>query len=156
MQTKSENQTLVGALPDKDGIEMLLEASAQWKKRDPSPGDEEECVENIFSALCSCMSIPANQTLFRHAEGFELMLRMMKEQKYTRHCAIKTVDFALSKSVSNCNKFIEIGGLKTFFPAFMGKKLLVKAAKNQVSASEIEEHVVAILESLISCLDPER
>ena len=113
-------------------------------------------MENIFSALCSCLLIPSNQTLFRHAEGFELMLRMMKEQKYARHCAIKVLDFAVSKSASNCDKFVEIGGLKTFFPAFMGKKLLSKSAKNQVSANEVEEHVVAIVESLLSNLPPDR
>ena len=38
-----------------DGVEMLLEILNAWKKRQPGSTDEEECVENVFDALCSAL-----------------------------------------------------------------------------------------------------
>ena len=38
-----------------DGVEMLLEVLNGYKKRTPGSTDEEECVENLFDALCSAL-----------------------------------------------------------------------------------------------------
>ena len=38
-----------------DGVELLLEALNQYKKKAVASRDEEECIENTFDALCTCM-----------------------------------------------------------------------------------------------------
>jgi hypothetical protein len=65
--------------------------------------------------------VPANQDLFRHAEGFELMVRFLREKLFAKHCAVKALDFAVARSVDNCVAFVTADGLKALFPAFMGK-----------------------------------
>ena len=69
------------------------------------------------------------------------MVRMMKEGKFSKDCAIKvrpllcvaacactaywtplqTLDHAVANHAANCAHLIEAGGLKYLFPAFMGK-----------------------------------
>lgn len=44
--------------------------------------DEQECVENLFLSLCSVLMARENQFKFLACEGFELMLRCLKEQQY--------------------------------------------------------------------------
>ena len=45
----------------------------------------------------------------------------MKERKMSRNSALKVIDHALSgkEGVENCEKFVEILGLRTLFPLFM-------------------------------------
>jgi len=58
-------------------------------------------------------------------EGVELMLIMMKEKMMSRMRSIKVLDHALSTpdGLSNCERFVEIFGLKSLFAAFMRKGL---------------------------------
>ena len=44
-----------------------------------------------------------------------------KERKMSRNSALKVIDHALSgkEGIENCEKFVEILGLRTFFPLFM-------------------------------------
>ena len=51
-----------------DGIDMLLQVIAHYKKRTPTGPEEEECVENLFNALCTVLMVAENQTRFRHSE----------------------------------------------------------------------------------------
>ena len=48
-------QLCVGAAAPASGVECLLEALAVFRKRAPSGGEEEECVGNLFNALCACL-----------------------------------------------------------------------------------------------------
>ena len=65
--------------------------------------------------------VPENQALFKASEGFELMVRMVREKRFTKHCAVKVLDYAVSKNVDNCTALVEAEGLKVLFPSFMGK-----------------------------------
>ena len=51
----------LGELQGMDGIDMLLQACAHYRKRAPSGEEEQECVENLFTSLCFSMLVPANQ-----------------------------------------------------------------------------------------------
>ncbi len=65
--------------------------------------------------------VPANRQRFLDAEGFELMVRMMREKLFAKHCAVKTVDFAIARSRESAAAFVAVDGLKAVFPFFMGK-----------------------------------
>ena len=65
--------------------------------------------------------LPANQERFRAAEGFELMLRCVHESGFARFGALRTLSHAVAGNAANCAAFVDAGGLKALFPAFMGK-----------------------------------
>ncbi len=65
--------------------------------------------------------VPENQQRFLAAEGFELMVRIMREKVFARHCAVKVVELAVARSPAACSAFVAVDGLKTIFPFFMGK-----------------------------------
>ena len=48
-------------------------------------------------------------------------MKPMKERKMSRNSALKVIDHALSgkEGIENCEKFVEILGLRTLFPLFM-------------------------------------
>jgi beta-catenin-like protein 1 len=167
LSADTSNARKLGTLQGMDGIDMLLQVISHYRRRDPQAVEEEECVENLFSCLCTAMLIPENQTRFRHSEGFELMLRCMKERKYARALAFKVVDYAVQHSLSNCERFVDSGGLKTLFPGFMGQNYRRADKKGRdggkkdkgkkkhlqldfAEGEELEEHIISILCSLIS------
>jgi hypothetical protein len=69
-------------LHDTDGIDALLQVVAPLRKYDPSSLEEQECVQNMFQCICSVLLDPVHQDLFRKGEGIELMVRIIKEQRY--------------------------------------------------------------------------
>ena len=40
----------------------------------------------------------------------------LKEHKYASRCALKVIDFALTSNGANCERFVDIRGLKTLMP----------------------------------------
>lgn len=40
-------------------------------------------------------------------EGFELMLRCLREKKHAAWCAVKVLDFALSDNDLNCQRYTD-------------------------------------------------
>jgi hypothetical protein len=42
----------------------------------------QECVENLFLSLCATLQTRSNQQRFLDCEGFELLMRCLKEQQY--------------------------------------------------------------------------
>lgn len=66
----------------------------------------------------------------------------------SRNGALKVLDYALSgpEGRNNCNKFVDIFGLRTLFPLFMKKP---KRNKSSSSCEEQEEHVCSIIASLL-------
>lgn len=93
-------------------------------------------MENIFDALCSCLSSPtpappsahdpavhAVKQAFLEGEGVELLVLMLKAKNLSRPRAIKTLDHALQgrEGAPLCERFVESLGLKTLFAVFMGR-----------------------------------
>jgi len=123
---------------------------AAFKRKDPQTAEEEELVENSFDVLCSSLMLPEFKEHFRKGEGLELMVIMIKEKKFVRRRALKVLDFALNGNPVNCERFVEILGLKTLFSAFM-KRCKGKASEEM----EDEEHVVTAISHLLKGLQGE-
>jgi beta-catenin-like protein 1 len=104
-----------------DGVDDLLQAAAYYRKRQPASAEEAELVENLFASLASALTTRENQGRFRHSQGFELMVRCMKEKNHAGTCALKVLDFATQNNPANSEAFVASGGLKVLFPAFMGR-----------------------------------
>ena len=108
MQSEPENVVRLSNLSGMDGVDMLLQVIAYYKRRVPSGLEEEECVENLFNALCAVMNDNnANREKFCKSEGFELMLRCMRERKHAAPCALRALDFATIDSPANCERLVE-------------------------------------------------
>jgi hypothetical protein len=60
-----------------------------YRRKVPVSSEEEECIENLFGTLAATQLVPENQKRFRTGEGFELMIRCLREKKYAAQCAIK-------------------------------------------------------------------
>ena len=118
LQNSAANQRRLGQM---NGVDVVLQAVAMYKSRDPKTADEEEMVENLFDCLC-CLLMPLeNKERFVRAEGVELMIIIMKQKKLAYGSAIRALDFAMTKYPPACERFVDVLGLKTAFAAFMGK-----------------------------------
>ena len=145
LQGNEANQRLLG---EKDGIDILLQSLAYYKRRDPSSVDESEMMENLFDCLCSALMFTPNRERFLHGEGLQLMILMLKEKKMSQKSAIKVLNHAMNnkEGAANCVKFVEVYGLRSLFPLFMKTpRKILKAGGSEV---EHEEHVCSILVSL--------
>ena len=65
-----------------DGMDTLLQCISYYRKREPQSSDEKECISNLFLCLCALLLVPEHQERFSLCEGFDLMLRCLKEQKF--------------------------------------------------------------------------
>jgi len=92
---------------------------------------------------------PTAKEMFRKGEGLELMIIMIKEKKFARRRALKVLDYGLNSDVTNCERFVEILGLKTLFSAFM------KRSKKVIEEKEDEEHAVGCIAHLLKALTGE-
>lgn len=118
-----------------------------YKRNDPSGAEEQEAMENMFDSLCCALMEPANRDRFLRGEGLQLMNLMLRyvllyekknyyntkwlesinipkcyrEKKMSRNGSLKVLDHALAgpEGRDNCNKFVDILGLRTVFPLFM-------------------------------------
>lgn len=118
LQNSTANQKRLGQM---NGVDVVLQAVAMYKSKDPKTSDEEEMVENLFDCLC-CLLMPLeNKERFVKAEGVELMIIIMKQKKSAYASAIRALDFAMTKYPPACERFVDVLGLKTAFAAFMGK-----------------------------------
>ncbi|CAL5324118.1 unnamed protein product [Camellia sinensis] len=117
LQNSTANQKRLGQI---NGVDVVLQAVAMYKSRDPKTQDEEEMVENLFDCLC-CLLMPLeNKERFVKAEGVELMIIVMNSKKSCYGSAIRALDFAMTNYPPACERFVDVMGLKTAFPAFMG------------------------------------
>ncbi|KAK1322134.1 hypothetical protein QJS10_CPA03g02524 [Acorus calamus] len=117
LQGSPANQKRLGAM---NGVDVMLQAVAMYKSRDPKSSDEEEMVENLFDCLCCLLMPMENKERFVKAEGVELMLIIMKQKKSAYGSAVRALDFAMTKYPPACERFVDVLGLKTAFAAFMG------------------------------------
>lgn len=145
LQSNEPNQKLLG---EKDGIDILLQSLAYYKRHDPNSPDEVEMMENLFDSLCSALSFIPNRERFLKGEGLQLMILMLKEKKMSRKSSLKVLNHAMigKEGVDSCIKFVEVYGLRSLFPAFM--KTPKKILKDGGSEIEHEEHVCSIMLSL--------
>jgi hypothetical protein len=72
---------------------------------------------------------------------------LIRKSDVTRGPALRALNFALTQCPDTCELFIDDGGLKVVFPAFM---LQNKAAKKsqQKRDDQNEEHVMSIISQL--------
>ncbi|KAJ6364478.1 hypothetical protein OIU76_029434 [Salix suchowensis] len=145
LQNSEANQKKLGQM---NGVDVVLQAVAMYKSKDPKSGDEEEMVENLFDCLC-CLLMPLeNKERFVKAEGVELMIIIMKQKKLAYGSAIRALDFAMTNYPPACERFVDVLGLKTAFAAFMGKIPMSKKNKKERYQEELEERVVSLIASL--------
>lgn len=145
LQNDDESKRILGEI---DGIDILLQQLANYKRHDPRSVDEIECMENLFNSLCASLLNFQNRKKFLDGEGPHLMNLMLREKKMSRESALKVLDYALQgpEGKENCEKFVEILGLRTIFPLFM--KTPSKTKRKGQSAEMHEEHVCSIIASL--------
>ncbi|KAF8709157.1 hypothetical protein RHS03_02845, partial [Rhizoctonia solani] len=138
-----------------DGIDTILRALNTFRNRDPAGPDETEFMENVFDALCSSLAEPEIREQFQQAEGVDLMVLIMKENRASKSRAIKVLDYALSGPLgaANCNTFVEAVGLKPLFSAFMGKSAKKSKTGTAMPASEDIGHILGVISSLFANLD---
>lgn len=140
-----------------DGIDVLLQQLAVYKRHDPNSTEEQEYMENLFNCLCSTLMAKDNRDRFLKGEGLQLMNLMLREKKQSRNGSLKVLDHAMSgpDGRDNCNKFVDILGLRTIFPLFM--KTPKKSKKRMISIESHEEHVCSILSTMLrNCKGPQR
>jgi len=127
-----------------DGVDLLLQILAAYRKRDPSRGtEEEEFVENIFDSLTCVVDGPEGKQKYVEAEGVELCLIMIKEGKMSKFRALRLVDHALGGESGGevCEKLVEAAGLKVISGMFMKKQ-----------DGQTTEHLLGIFYSLLRFL----
>lgn len=145
LQSSTANQKRLGQM---NGVDTILQAVAAYKSKDPKTPDEEEMVENLFDSLC-CLLMPLeNKERFVKSEGVELMIIIMNQKKLSYGSAIRALDFAMTNYPPACERFVDVMGLKTAFPAFMGKLPLSKKNKKRYK-EELEERLVSLIASLL-------
>ncbi|CAF0963645.1 unnamed protein product [Adineta ricciae] len=146
LQNHDENRQMLGEL---DGIDILLQLLAFYKKHDPQTSEEFEYMENLFSCLCSSLMFPANRQRFLKGEGPHLMNLMLRERKASRNGALRTLDFAMTgdEGKENCQKMVDILGLRTIFPLFI--KPPKGSKRSGETRAENEEHVISCVASLV-------
>lgn len=123
-------------------MEKLLRSIAVYRKKDPEDAEEAEYVQNVFNCLCSLMLVPELQSQMGKSQGMELMIRMMKERKFSTTLALRLTDHATMGHKKNCDVLVDKLGLGSIFAMFMKKKVKRKEEK------EVEEHCVSIIASL--------
>lgn len=146
IQTNNDNRLMLGTI---DGIDGLLQQLAIYKRHDPSSTEEQEYMENLFNCLCSALMAKENRDRFLKGEGLQLMNLMLREKKMSRNGSLKVLDHAMSgpDGRENCNKFVDILGLRTIFPLFM--KTPKRNKKHLLSSDEHEEHVCSVIASML-------
>uniref|UniRef100_A0A8C6UUE8 Beta-catenin-like protein 1 n=1 Tax=Neogobius melanostomus TaxID=47308 RepID=A0A8C6UUE8_9GOBI len=146
LQNNDDTRELLGEM---DGIDVLLQQLSVFKRHNPSTAEEQEMMENLFDALCSCLMLANNRDRFLKGEGLQLMNLMLREKKMSRTSALKVLDHGMigPEGADNCHKFVDILGLRTIFPLFM--KTPKKMKKTGTSEKEHEEHVCSIIASML-------
>ncbi|KAK5740808.1 hypothetical protein LTR17_004398 [Elasticomyces elasticus] len=128
-----------------DGVDLLCQLLAAYRKRDPKKDStEEEFAENVFDALTCTVDEPSGRTKFVEAEGVELALLMLKEGSFSKPRALRLLDHACggqSGGQQVCEKLVEAAGLKTVFGMF-GRKI----------DGRMMEHLLGIFSSLLRLL----
>lgn len=144
LQSSVKNQLKFG---EKNGIDLLLRAIAQYRNKEPENEDEAEMLENLFDALCSSLLTQENKTEFLKAEGIELMIILFKAKTKVHGGALKVLDYALTNNGDAVERFVERLGLRNIFKLFAAGRGAGKG--NDAVATEVR--CVSIIASLLQC-----
>ena len=142
-----------------DGIEILLQVVANYRKKQPEDDQQVETLENACIILAAALTFStANVKAFVEAQGIELVVRCLKERVHAGGVTLKWIDFAGSDAVHRkaCEHLVEAGALKYLFPLFMGRHLpkpapaaaATKKAKKEWT-QDIEMTTIRILYGLV-------
>jgi len=99
-----------------------------------------------------------NQFKFLACEGFELLARCLKEDKYAAGCVVHALNYAVSKNRACCEKLVDVGGLKYVFPLLTSsgvkRALKTKRTKKRVGHEKrsLEDSALSIVAQLCSLL----
>ena len=147
LHENNENRELLGSL---DGVDILLQQLASYRRHNPSSPDEIEFMGNLFSSLCSSLMLKSNKKRFLDGEGLQLMILIIREKNMARISAIKVLDYAMSgpDGDDNCNKFVDILGLRSIFPLLMKTPKAPKKA-DLGSVDSTEEHICSVVAALL-------
>lgn len=85
------------ALISIDGVDLVLQLLAAYRKRDPpKDSEEEEYAENLFDSLTCLVEEPEGKHQFVEVEGMELCLIMLREGKFSKSRALRVLDHAVA------------------------------------------------------------
>jgi beta-catenin-like protein 1 len=114
--------------------------------------EEVEYTQNLTNIMCVCMMYlqPEAQQRFFDSDGaMAAMIQALHKKRSIWSGAIKTISYAVTDHAGNCEAFIDAGGLKSIFAAFMGKSIKKKQRKLYGgSIDEDEEHMLSVLSQL--------
>lgn len=104
-----------------DGLELILQTIAKYRKKQPESEDQVEYLENICTILASALAFsPKNVNKFLEGQGLELVLRCIREKVHSGGVVLQLLDV---RNKASCEHLVVAGGLKTLFPIFMGKSI---------------------------------
>jgi hypothetical protein len=136
------------------GVHLLLSILKTYenKKENPKTMEEEEFLLTLFSSVVCVLTETTNQDIFADINGFEIMLRMIRQRNITYRRAFEVIDAAVTNHPANCKRFVDAGGLKVLFPAYMAKgKINVGKHKIKMKSAIRSQDEECIL-SIVSCL----
>ena len=144
LQSSEKNQLKFG---EKNGIELLLRAIAQYRNKEPDNEDEAETLENVFDALCSSLLTQENKKEFLIAEGVELMVILLKAKTKVHGGALKVLDYGMANNGDAVERFVERLGLRSLFKCFASSQSTGKGSDTM----EMEARCVSIIANLLQC-----
>jgi len=109
-----------------NGIEILIQVIAPYRKKQPETDLDTELLENACIAMSSCISFSVpNMTAFLDAQGVELIIRCVKERVHAGGCGLKLLDFFDEDQVykQGAERVVTASGLKFLFPIFLGNRI---------------------------------
>ncbi|GKY93697.1 hypothetical protein MPSEU_000336900 [Mayamaea pseudoterrestris] len=134
-----------------DGIEILLQIVAGYKKRQPADDVQLEFLENACIVMASTLTYSAlNVKAFVDCQGIELVVRCLKEKVHAGGAALAWNDFASGNETIHrqaCERLVDAGALKYLFPIFMGRSLPKQAL--QSNAKEQKEGILSMETTVI-------
>jgi beta-catenin-like protein 1 len=124
-----------------NGVEILLQAIAQYRKKQPQSDLEIETLENASLSMSSCMALSKsnqNVSAFLEAQGVELVVRCLKERVHAGGCCLKLLDFDGNDQTHKmaAESIVSAGGLKYLFPIFSGIRIPKPAQVNRMKERE--------------------
>lgn len=127
-----------------EGMEVLLESVAIYKKTTPDNADEREFVGNLFDLMSIMLPHGENRRVFNQLKGSSLMLAFILQKNEYSRLALRVLADAFTEET--CVPFIAEGGLKYLFPVLMRQGLKDKDASVQ---TVIDENCLTILKGLL-------
>jgi beta-catenin-like protein 1 len=110
-----------------DGIDILLQQVAVYRKKQPNDDLQVEMLENAGLILASALTFgtPLNVEAFLNLQGTELVVRCLRERVHAGGVGLMWLDFTGSDAINSraCEHLVDAGALKYLFPIFMGKSL---------------------------------